>query len=324
MQKGLRPTDRFLFVLALTVLVIGFALTACERSATEDIGWVADRIATAYSEKPVELPHPSPRLMAYEKPIVEVTDPELTAQLQAESYGKFREEKINGLLEAFFPVEEPVEISSTPWKDGIRNQERPELFNVLCDGLNRFQSMTWAFREMDAAGGIYNISWEELRIPVEAAQLIYHDTGLTTARVMIQMILEVPRHVRKHIEPCYRGEGSWNFSNEKDEFDRLVEILDAANLTEEEIGLNKEDLRTLLILELNDHVQELENAVQEGYVGQDEALDCLTFIADQAAEEWRIPTLLLGMSPQNVKATRERREVTPRACSEEVNITLMR
>lgn len=314
MQKGLRPTDRFLFVLALTVLVIGFALTACERSATEDIGWVVDRVATAYSEKPVEFPAESKQTISEE---------------HARKYGEFRDERIKGIREAFFPGQQSVETMSaasttSPWKDGISNRERPPLFNMLCDGLDQFQSMTWAFREMDAAGGIYNISWEELRIPKEVAELIYHDTGLTTARFMIQMILEVPRHVRKHIEPCYRGEGSWNFSNEHDEFNRLVEILDAVNLTEEEIGLNKENLRTLLIFELNDHIRELEGAVNEGYVGQDEALDCLAFIAEDAAKEWGIPTSWLGMSPENVKATRERRKVSPRGCHEDINLTLMR
>lgn len=308
MSKGLRSISRFLLVFA--VLAIGFALAACNnRSASEDIGRIVDRISTPYSEKPVGV----------------TTDPEFAQKLHAESYGKFRDEKIKGLHEAFFPVEdsEPM-VSETPWKDGIRDRERPELFNVLCGGLDQFQSMTWALQEMDANGGIYNISWEELRIPKEMAQLIYHDVGLTTARLMIQMILEVPRHVRKHIEPCYRGEGSWNFSNEFDEFDRLVEILDAAHLTEEEIGLNEEDLRTLFILELKDHVQELEIAVKESYVDQDDALDCLTFIADQAAKEWDIPISLLGMSPQNVKAARERREVTPRGCYEDINLTMMR
>ncbi|MDP3769914.1 MAG: hypothetical protein Q8R40_03195 [bacterium] len=256
---------------------------------------------------------------------VEVTNPELTAELRTEAYRKkYREEKIQGLREAFIPVKKPVEISSTPWKDGVSERQRPLLFNRICVGLDQFQSMTWALREMDDANGVYNVSWEDIGIQEKGARIIYRMVGIETARYMIEMIHDIPRHVRKHIEPCYRGEGSWNFSNEFDEFENLVEILDAINPTNQELGVNKEDLRDLLIVQLMLHVEELESATQEGYINQDAALDCLTSLAENATKEWGIPMSLLAISPKNVKAVMERRNQSVRGCAEDINLTLMR
>lgn len=305
MRKEACTTAHFFLVLA--AFAIGVALTACERPATDGVPRSFDRIYSAYSEKPVE-----------------VTNPELNAELRAEQYGKLRSRQIESLQNALFPIPEEKTPSKTPWKNGVSGHERPELFDVICENLDQFQTMTWALREMDAAGGVYNISWEELGITETGARIIYHFIGLETAQYMIAMIREVPRSLRKHVEPCYRGEGSWNFSNELDEFDRLVEILDAITPSEQELGISKDYLRGILILQLMIHVNELESAAEDGYIGQDDALACLTFIAEDAAKIWGIPMSLLHMSPQNVTAVRELRDTIPLGCREEVNLTLMR
>lgn len=304
MRKEACTTARFFLVLA--AFAIGVALTACERLPTGD-NPITTEIGTAYSEKAAE-----------------VTDLKPAVRMQGEQYGKLREEKIQELQNAFLPISDDKPMSETPWKDGVSGRERPNIFNMICEGLDQFQAMSWALRDMDTNGGVYNISWDELNIHEVVARLLHHELGIETARLMIGMMVEIPRNVRKHVEPCSRGEGSWNFSNELDEFENLVGILDAINPTEEKLGVSKQDLRDLIILQLMLHIDELRNAAVGGYISQDDALDCLVFMTEDAGKKWGIPLSSFGLSPEIVKIMRKRQDAVIRECREEINLTLMR
>lgn len=244
---------------------------------------------------------------------------DLEKQNRAILYTQIHGQKMREILTAFAQDTEPVE-SATPWRDGVRDQERPQIFGEVCRGLDRFDNMERAFRLISDKDD--PITWDELGIEAGDAGKMYWNTGIKIAKLLIKM-LEIPRGKRELVPSCSEGKGQWNFANEKVVGNRIIEILDAVHAGASDVGITSAELRQLLITELTSHINELREAESAGTATSKDVNDCLYYLLTSIATAWNVSFEKLGVTPQQYAAL-QKQTGSRSYCHDEINFSLVK
>ena len=310
-----------MFSLAI-VGTVALSLIACSRSPQEmtskpkNQGVAETRVFTASAAAVTTDPDPAEQRALQE-----------AAQL--EQRADIRRKKIIEIRAAF--GERHKSTKDDTWIGGIRGQERPQIFDEICEELDRFEGMSRGFLLLS---GSYEppITWENIGIKQEYAGRMYWETGIKTARLIIKMFNDVPRAKRRAARPCYEGKGSWNFVDERGLGGQLIEVLDAIHASASDAGMTSGELRQLLIQELKLHIEELREAVAgitDPEADSQKNVDhCLYILFLEAKTIWNITFDQLGIVPREYAMIKEKTAADAAStgssgwCSEEVNLTL--
>ena len=276
-----------------------------------------------------------------ETPIFTVSDTAATIVLAEQRRGlqeaarieqraEIRARRIGEIRTAFGENSEPIP-NATPWKDGVRGEERPQIFDEICRGFERFDDMERGFRLMSGSDDP-PITWEDVNIEQNDAGKMYWNTGITTAQLIIKIFNDVPRAERRAARPCYEGKASWNFVDERELGGRLINMLDEIHAGANDVGMTSGELRQLLIKELKLHITELREAMAVAVAAVDVESEadsqknvdyCLYELFMEAKTSWNITFDQLGITPREYAMIKEKTAANAASwCSEEVNLAL--
>lgn len=209
-------------------------------------------------------------------------------QERADRAQEMRQEILKQIREVFSPSDQPIvseEETNAPWSYAIKHQ-RPPLFTEICKDLDRFESLAWAVGLMKNNAYPHNISWGEVSMEENGAHatLMLRETGIRVIENFIK-IFEVPRPIRKMVEGCFKGKGNWDFGNELEEFYQLAHVLDVLKPNPSELSVTPQELRYILLREINAHSMEVQIAATSGLISEDDAANCLLWLKERAREE---------------------------------------